>query len=445
MRILSKKSEYRYWNKGRELASPDELKRIQLKEVQAMLKRCYDKVQHFHKKYDAIKLKPEDVKTLDDLKKVPLTLKTDLRDNYPFGLFAAPMNEIIRIHASSGTTGKPTVVGYTRHDIDDVWTECMARTCVCGGLFKGDIVQNAYGYGLFTGGLGFHYGAERIGAAVIPISGGNTERQIMLIQDFGSTAITCTPSYAIYLAEMLEQMKIPREQIKLHTGIFGAEFWTEKMREKIEEKLHVRAIDIYGLSEMCGPGVSVDCIDQQGLHIWSDHFLPEIVDRETHESVAPGEKGDLIFSTITKEGIPLPRYDTRDQTSLNFEKCSCGRWHPRHSKILGRSDDMMKIKGINVFPSQIESVLLKIPGLGEYYEIVVGREGVLENLKVRIELTPQVFSDKMKDIENFRRTVEKELFNVLQINCQVELVAPGAIPRSMSKAKRVIDLRKEGM
>ncbi|MHA1700578.1 MAG: phenylacetate--CoA ligase family protein [Promethearchaeota archaeon] len=431
-----------YWNKEIETLSREKLEDIQVRRFKELARRCYEKVKHYKKKFSEMGITPDDFKSLDDITKFPLTVKTDLRDNYPFGMFAEPLENIVRIHASSGTTGKPTVVGYTKHDIDDVWTEVMARTCVATGMTHKDIIQNAYGYGLFTGGLGFHYGAEKIGATVIPISGGNTERQIMLMQDFGSTVITCTPSYAVYLGEVIKQKGIPSENIKLHTGIFGAEPWSNKLREKIEDSLKLRAIDIYGLSEITGPGVSVECVHQKGLHVWEDHFLVEALDSENMEPVAPGEQGELVFSTLTKVGIPLIRYTTKDVSSLDFETCECGRTHARHSKITGRSDDMLIIRGINVFPSQIEHVLMKIPGVAEHYEIIVDRD-ILDILKVRVELTQKTFSDKMTDLENLKKEIENQLYTTLQVRASVELVEPNTIPRSVGKAKRVIDLRKE--
>ncbi|MHA1681894.1 MAG: phenylacetate--CoA ligase family protein [Promethearchaeota archaeon] len=431
-----------YWNEKIETAPRAEIEEIQTRRFKELLNRCYTKVQAYKKKFSENGVTPDDFKTLADVTKFPLTVKNDLRDNYPFGMFAEPLDKIVRIHASSGTTGKPTVVGYTEHDIWDVWTEVMARTCMCAGMSGKDILQNAYGYGLFTGGLGFHYGAEKIGSTVIPISGGNTDRQLMLMQDFGSTVITCTPSYAVFLAESIKQKGIDRDKIKLHTGIFGAEPWSEKLREKIESSLQVKAIDIYGLSEITGPGVSCDCVYQDGLHIWEDHFLVEALDSKTMEPVAPGESGELVFSTITKEGIPLIRYTTKDVATLNYEKCECGRTHVRHSKITGRSDDMLIIRGINVFPSQIEHVLMKIPGVAEHYEIIVDRD-ILDKLKVRVELSTKTFSDKMSDLEGLKKTIEQELRSTLQVHADVELVAPGTIPRSVGKAKRVIDMRKE--
>ncbi len=434
-------NEILYWNKEIETASRETINEIQTRRFKELLNRVYEKVAHYKKKFSAMGITPDDFKSLADLKKFPITVKTDLRDNYPFGLFAEPLENIVRIHASSGTTGKPTVVGYTKHDIDDVWTEVMARSLVAAGTTKKDVVHNAYGYGLFTGGLGIHYGAERIGAAVIPISGGMTERQLMLMEDFGSTVLTCTPSYAAFLGETIKQQGI-RDRLKIHTGVFGAEPWSEKMREKLEDLLGINAIDIYGLSEICGPGVSNECIFKHGPHVWEDHFLPEIIDSKTQEPVAPGESGELVFSTITKEGIPLVRYTTRDIAKLDTEKCECGRVHARHSKITGRSDDMLIIRGVNVFPSQVEHVLMKIPGVAEHYEIVVDRD-VLDMLKVRVELTPKTFSDKMSELEGLKKQIEKELNFTLQISATVELVAPGTIPRSVGKAKRVIDMRKE--
>lgn len=438
-----------YYNKDIETAPRERLTEIQVRQFKQLLKRVYERVRHYKQKFDNLGIGPDDFKSLDDLKRFPITFKDELRDNYPFGLFAEPMENIVRVHVSSGTTGKPTVVGYTRHDIDEVWTEVMARSCACAGMTSKDIAQNAYGYGLFTGGLGFHYGAEKVGATVIPMGGGNTERQLMLMEDFGSTVLTCTPSYAAFLAESIKASGIDRAKIKLRTGIFGAEPWTNKMREKLETMFSevnasgsFTALDVYGLSEITGPGVSQECPHKAGNHVWEDHFLPEIVDSKNREPVAPGEFGELVFSTITKEGIPLVRYTTKDIANLTYEPCACGRTHARHSKITGRTDDMLIIRGINVFPSQIEHVLMKIPGVAEHYEIIVDRQ-VLDKIKVRVELTAKTFTDRMAGLEGLKRQIEKELYVVLQITAEVELVAPGTIPRSVGKAKRVIDLRKE--
>ena len=438
-----------YWKKEIECMDRAELEKIQLKLTQGMIKRCYDNVPFFKRKFSEKGLTPEDLKTLKDLQKFPLVQKNDLRDNYPYGLFAEPISNVIRIHASSGTTGKPILGGYTKHDVHNVFAECVARSLVASGIHTGDIIQNAYRYGLFTGGLGIHYGAELIGACVVPISGGNTDRQLMLMQDFGATAITCTPSYMVFLAEEINRRKLDRSKIKLRVGIHGAEPWSEKMREKIESLMPgMMAVDIYGLTEIIGPGVSNNCIENryQGLHVWEDHFLPETLDPEhDFEPVAPGEKGEIVFSTLSREATPLPRYRAKDITRLNYEKCICGRTHCRHDKITGRTDDMLIIHGINVFPSQIEAILMEMPELGGYYEIVIDRKelGALDKVVIRIELNDKTFSDKIKDLEAFTKHVADRLYSTLLFHAKVELVAPGTIPRSEGKAKRVVDLRKD--
>ncbi|MFB0562537.1 MAG: phenylacetate--CoA ligase family protein [Candidatus Lokiarchaeia archaeon] len=433
-----------YWNKDVELSSREEIEEMQSKRLSNMTKYCYDNVPFYNQKFKEAGLRPEDIKSIEDITKIPLTLKTDLRENYPFKMFAKPLDEIVRLHASSGTSGSPTVVGYTRNDIE-TWTELMARTITCPGGHKGDIIQNAYGYGLFTGGLGFHYGGERIGAAVIPISGGNTGLQIKLMKDFGSTILTCTPSYSLFVAEFAEQEGINiSKDFKLRMGIFGAEPASETLRSKIEESLYIDAYDIYGLSEIYGPGVSVECPEKNGLHVWEDQFIPEVIDQDSEEPVSPGEKGVMLFTPLTKEGIPLLRYLTSDITSLNYDKCDCGREMVRMSKIMGRADDMLIVRGVNVYPSQIEHVLMGIPGVSENYQIVIDRD-ILDTLTVKIEVTPERFSDKMKDLVNFQRVVEDELFETLRVKAKIELVGPGEIPRSMGKAKRVIDLRKENI
>lgn len=436
--------KYLYWNKDVELFSREELERIQSKRLRSMVKYCCDNVRLYNERFKNAGLNPEDIKSVKDVTKIPFTFKDDLRENYPFKMFAKPLEEIVRLHASSGTSGSPTVVGYTRNDIE-TWTELMARTITCPGGHKGDILQNAYGYGLFTGGLGFHYGGERIGAAVIPISGGNTSLQIKLMRDFGSTILTCTPSYSLYIAEYAKQEGVDIEkEIKLRLGIFGAEPSSETLRNKIENSLNIDAFDIYGLSEIYGPGVSVECPEKNGLHIWEDQILPEVIDKETREPVSPGEKGILLFTPLTKEGVPLLRYITNDIASLNYEKCNCSREMVRMSKVTGRADDMLIVRGVNVYPSQIEHVLMGIPGVGENYQIVVDRD-ILDTLTVRVEVTQEKFSDRIKDLENFQRMIEERLFEALRVKVKIELVAPGEIPRSMGKAKRVIDLRKENI
>ena len=373
---------------------------------------------------------------------LPFTTKQDMRDSYPYGLFAAPLEEIVRIHASSGTTGKPTVVGYTHKDID-TWSELMARSFVAAGAHRGDIIHNAYGYGLFTGGLGAHYGAERLGASVIPISGGNTKRQIMIMQDFGSTVLTCTPSYSLFMAEEARAEGVDFKKLKLRVGIFGAEPWSEAMRGEIEEKLNLAAIDIYGLSEIMGPGVAIECIEaKKGLHIWEDHFIPEIIDPETGRCLPHGERGELVITTITKQGIPLIRYRTRDITSITYEPCACGRTHARISRMSGRSDDMLIIRGVNVFPSQIESILVGIEGVEPHYLLIVDRRDNLDTLEVQVEVDERIFSDEIKVLQLLSKQIEKEIKDVLGVTCTAKLVEPRTIQRSEGKAKRVIDNRK---
>jgi phenylacetate-CoA ligase len=430
-----------YWNQAVECMDREQLYELQLKKLKETVKRVYERVPFYKKAFDEKGIKPEDVQSLDDLKRLPFTLKQDLRDNYPFGLFCADMKDIVRIHASSGTTGKPTVVGYTQRDIDN-WADLMARTITFAGGTKDSIVQVAYGYGLFTGGLGAHYGSERLGAATVPMSGGNTKKQIMLMQDFGTTILACTPSYALNLAENIEEMGIPRSSLKLQGGVFGAEPWTEAMRTEIERRLGILAIDIYGLSEIMGPGVASDCEYKQGLHIAEDFFLAEIVDTETLEPLPYGEKGELVITTIDKYGIPLIRYRTRDITSLHIEKCGCGRTMARMEKVLGRSDDMLIIRGVNVFPSQIESVLVQIAEVSPHYQIVVDRVDNFDTLEVQVEVSNEMFSDEVKKLEALSKRIKAEMQSVLSISVAVTLVEPKTIARSEGKAKRVIDNRK---
>ncbi|HQN93751.1 MAG TPA: phenylacetate--CoA ligase [Prolixibacteraceae bacterium] len=429
------------WNENIECASRDSMSQLQTERLIRTVKRVYHDVPYYRKKMQEVGLVPEDIRTLDDLVKLPFTTKTDLRDNYPFGTFAVPMSEIVRIHASSGTTGRPTVVGYTRNDIA-MWAENVTRSLCMAGVTKNDLVQVAYGYGLFTGGLGLHYGTENLGASVIPISGGNTHKQIQLLQDFGSTVICCTPSYVLHIAEVLEEMKIDASSLKLRVGIFGAEPWSENMRRDIEKKLKIKAIDIYGLSEVMGPGVSCECTHQAGMHINEDHFIPEIINPETLLPVEPGEVGELVFSTITKEGIPLLRYRTRDLTRLIYDKCECGRTLVRMEKCKGRSDDMLIIRGVNVFPSQIESVLLEMSETEPHYLIFVEREGNLDTVKVQVEVQEQFFSDEIKELQNLTKKIKYKLESTLGISVTVQLVEPKTIERSAGKAKRVIDNRK---
>lgn len=384
---------------------------------------------------------PEDIEGIDDLSRLPFTTKEDLRDNYPYGLFAVPMSEIIRIHASSGTTGKPTVVGYTRRDIA-VWSEVVARILTSAGVERDDYIHVAYGYGLFTGGLGIHYGSEKVGATVIPISAGNTKKQLQLMEDLGSTILACTPSYALYLAETIEELNIKRDNLKLKIGIFGAEPWTNNMRKKVEELLNIKAIDIYGLSEIIGPGVASECEYQYGLHINEDHFIPEIIDPETLEVLPAGERGELVFTTVTKEGLPLLRYRTGDLSRLIYDKCRCGRSLVRMEKCLGRSDDMLIIRGVNVFPSQIESILLEMGETEPHYRLIVDRENNLDVLEVQVEVDDQFFSDEIKKLEQLSRKIRSNIQSTLGISVKVTLVEPRTFERSEGKTERVIDNRK---
>lgn len=429
-----------YWNEAKECMERDELQALQLERLQQMVTRIYHNVPFYRDAFQKLGVEPEDIKSLNDLSKLPFTTKQDLRDNYPYGLFATPMSQIVRLHASSGTTGKPTVVGYTRNDIT-TWSEIVARSMVCGGADQNSVIQISYGYGLFTGGLGAHYGAERLGSSVIPMSGGNTEKQIMLMKDFGATTLACTPSYAIYLAEAMEEMGVELEDISLKTGIFGAEPWSESMRSQIEKKLNIKAYDIYGLSEVMGPGVSMECECQNGMHIWEDHFIPEIIDPITLEPLPYGEKGELVFTTITKEGLPLLRYRTKDISMLTAEKCKCGRTHVRMQRVSGRTDDMLIIRGVNVFPSQVESVLLEIGEVEPHYQLIVTRNGNLDELEILVELSEKSFSDKISILESLERRIMNRISSVLGISAKIRFVEPKTIPRSQGKAVRVIDKR----
>jgi phenylacetate-CoA ligase len=417
------------------------IKKVQSDRLRETVDRVYFNVPYYRKKMQEAGLGPESIQTIDDLSRLPFTTKQDLRDNYPFGLFAVPMSEIVRIHASSGTTGKPTVVGYTRNDIA-TWSEVMARTLTSAGATRNDFIQIAYGYGLFTGGLGLHYGGEKVGASVIPISGGNTVRQIQLMHDFGSTVLACTPSYALFLAEAIEESGIRRDELKLRVGVFGAEPWTENMRREIENKLRIKAIDIYGLSEVIGPGVASECHVQQGLHINEDHFYPEIIDPETLEILPVGSTGELVFTTITKEGLPLIRYRTRDLTRLNYEKCSCGRTMVRMDKCLGRSDDMLIIRGVNLFPSQVETVLLEISETKPHYLLIVERQNNLDSLELKVEVEEDFFQDKISELQTLRQKIQHAVESATGLGLKVTLVEPKTIERSEGKSKRVIDNRK---
>ncbi|MCL5981258.1 MAG: phenylacetate--CoA ligase [Firmicutes bacterium] len=421
--------------------SRDRLREVQLRRLKKTLERVFSSVPHYRRGFQAAGVEPGDIRELSDLARLPLTVKQDFRDNYPFGLFAVPQNEVVRYHSSSGTTGKPTVVGYTRQDLA-TWAELMARSLVSAGTTRNSVVQNAYGYGMFTGGLGVHYGAELVGAAVIPISGGNTQRQIMIMQDFGTDILTCTPSYALFVAEVMEEMGLTRKDFKLKAGIFGAEPWSEKMREQIEARLGISAFDIYGLSEIIGPGVAMECEGKCGLHIFEDHFITEIIDPDTGQPLPYGESGELVLTTITKEALPVIRYRTRDITTLDVEPCLCGRTHVRMKKVTGRNDDMIIIRGVNVFPTQVESVLLEIGETEPHYQLVVTRQGSLDMLEIQVEVSEKMFSDKVKRLEELEKKISSQVESILGLSAKVRLVEPKSIPRSEGKAKRVIDKRQ---
>lgn len=429
------------WQKEIETMPREELEKLQSERLVWQVNRMYERVELFRNRMDELGLKPSDIHGIEDLYKLPFSYKQDLRDYYPYGLFAEPMENIVRVHASSGTTGKKIVVGYTRNDVDK-WDDCVARMMAAIGLDNTDFVQVAYGYGLFTGGLGAHGGATKLGATVIPISSGNTANQIQTMIDFGSTCLCCTPSYAMYLGEAIEEAGLT-DQLKLKAGIFGAEPWTEEMRHAIEEKLRIKAYDIYGLSEIMGPGVSYECEHQCGMHVCEDMFIPEIIDPDTGEVLPKGSTGELVFTTITKEGFPLIRYRTRDICSLNYEQCACGRTHARMNKPTGRSDDMLIIRGVNVFPSQIEEVLLKVgSGITPNYQIIVDRVNNNDTFEVNVEMDEAMFADDVKSIEKLEKTITNEIRSMLGIGAKVRLVNPKSIARSEGKAKRVIDNRK---
>ena len=429
------------WSPEYESMSRQRLEELQLKRLKATVERIYQNVPFYREKMKTQGIKPEDLQTLADLKYFPFTTKEDLRENYPFGLFATDMDEVVRIHASSGTTGRMTVVGYTKKDIN-TWSEVMARSITCTGGGPRDRIQVSYGYGLFTGGLGVHYGAELVGATVVPVSGGNTKRQIQVMKDFGITILACTPSYALYMAETAEEMGIDLRTLPLKIGIFGAEPWTEQMRREIETKLGIKAYDIYGLSEIIGPGVAIECQEQEGLHINEDHFLTEVIDPQTGEVLPYGEKGELVFTTLTKEAFPLLRYRTRDLSLLYPEACACGRTVARMHRILGRTDDMLIIRGVNIFPSQIESVLLENGDVSPHYQLVVDRKGNLDDLEVWVEVSEELFASEVRKLEHLGKSIKQKIESTLGINVRVKLVEPKTIQRSEGKAKRVIDRRE---
>ena len=418
----------------------EKMRELQSERLIKLVNFVYNNVEFYKKRMDAAGVSPGDIHSIDDIVKLPYTTKDDLRDNYPFGLFAVPHSDIVRIHASSGTTGKATVVGYTRSDLD-IWNECVARCFTMAGVTKDDIIQIAYGYGLFTGGLGAHGGAEKIGAMVVPMSTGNSKKLTTMMTDFGATAIACTPSYLLHISELLKEEGL-LDKIKLKTAICGAEPWTEKMRLDIEEKLGISAHDIYGLSEIMGPGVACDCKHHKGLHICEDHFYPEIIDPKTLEPVADGETGELVFTTLTKEGIPLIRYRTKDLTSISRDRCDCGRTSARISRFKGRSDDMLIIRGVNVFPTQVEAALLEVKEVTPHYMMVIDRENNLDKLEIRVEVDSQYYTDEIKGIEALSKKIAHTVQQALGINAKIKLMGPGTLERSFGKAVHVIDNRK---
>jgi len=429
------------WQPAAETLATQELAALQMERLRVTLENARDNVPFYRKKLAETGVAPGDVTCHGDVARLPFTTKVDLRDHYPFGMFARPRDRIVRVHASSGTTGNPTTVGYTRQDID-TWGDLIARTLAAGGVKPGDLLQNAYGYGLFTGGLGLHFGAERLGCTVVPISGGNTERQLKIMRDFGATALSCTPSYAMYLADAARDRGLRPADLPIRVGFHGAEPWTNELRLQIEAGLGIDALDIYGLSEMGGPGVAFECLRKSGMHINEDHYLAEIIDPDTLRPLPEGEVGELVFTTLSREAQPLIRYRTRDLCSLTSEPCACGRTSARMSKPIGRSDDMLIIRGVNVFPSQIEEVLMSIPEIEPHYQIVVDRKGYLDVIEVWVEVGEDVFAATMGDLERFQRKVQAQIFNVLNIQVAVKLKEPKAIQRSEGKAVRVVDRRK---
>ncbi len=430
-----------YWQPESECMDRDELEQLQLERLESTLSRVYMNVPFYRKKFDAIKFNPDDLRSLDDIRRLPFTTKNDLRDNYPYGLFAVPLREVVRVHASSGTTGMATVVGYSRNDIK-TWSNLVARVLTAGGITKDDVIQISFNYGLFTGAFGLHYGAERVGASVIPISSGNTKRQIKIMQDFKTTALVGTPSYAMLIADTMMEMGINRNSLSLKYGLFGAEPWSDAMRNELEDKLKITATDNYGLSEVMGPGVAGECLERTGLHIAEDHFLIELIDPETLEPVKPGDVGELVVTTLTKEAFPVIRYRTRDLARILPGTCPCGRTMRRMTRVMGRTDDMLIIRGVNVFPQQIETVLFEIEGIAPHYQIVIDRTGALDETTVNVEVSEQIFFDEMKKQSELKETIKKRLASELGISVEVKLVEKKTLERFEGKAKRVIDNRK---
>ena len=438
-------TDSKYWNKRIETMSVQDLREHQLGKLKKQVKYCYENSTFYRKKFKKSGLKPDDIKTLEDLQKIPFTVKNDLRDNYPLGMLTVKPVDVVEIHASSGTTGNPIIGAYTAKDIAS-WQELMARSIHTTGGRKEDVIHIAYGYGLFTGGLGFHYGAQKIGAMTVPVSGGMTQRQIKLMKDLGATVLCCTPSFAVYLAEAMSKAGVdPRKDLKLRIGLFGAEPWSSKIRERIEVDMGIEAFDVYGLTELCGPGVSIECSEHTGLNIWEDHFLVETIDPEMGEVLSPGEEGELVFTTLTKTGMPMLRFRTRDISVINSAKCACGRTHARMIRVRGRSDDMLIIRGVNVFPSQVEVAVMSFPELAPYYQIVVDRPSALDTFAVKLELTEKASKNKKVDTDALRREIQGKIHSIIGLSAEIEIVKCGELPRSEGKAKHVLDLRKGKM
>jgi len=435
----------KYWNEKIETLPSEEIKKYQLQKLREQMRYCYSNSVFYHKKFDSVGLKPEDIKSFDDIQKIPFTVKADLKDNYPYGMVAVDLDDVVEIHASSGTTGNPIVGAYTRNDLA-IWQELMARSIYTTGGRAEDVLHVAYGYGLFTGGFGFHYGAQKLGARIVPIGGGMTQRQINLMKDLGVTILACTPSFAVYLAEtMAKEGVVPQKDLKLTRGIFGAEPWSQQIRQRIEKELGIEAFDIYGLTELCGPGVSVECPIHNGLHVWEDHFIVETIDSDTGESLPDGQEGELVFTALGKTGMPILRYRTRDISKVTREKCACGRTHARMLRVTGRSDDMLIVRGVNVFPSQIEFAVMQFSELATQYLIVLDRPGALDTFLVKVELTEQAQKNSQLDIKKLKHNIQKRIHIITGLTADIEVVKPNELPRTEGKAKRVLDLRKGKM
>ena len=434
-------TDMKIWDPKNECMLREDILQLQLERLQSLVNRCYKNVAFYRKKFDEMNIDPEAIQSLEDLKDLPFTTKDDLRNSYPYGMFAVPLREVVRIHSSSGTTGKATVVGYTQNDIH-LWSDLVARFLTAGGVTKDDVIQIAFGYGLFTGGFGLHYGAEKIGASVIPASSGNTKRQILIMKDFKTTALVCTPSYALYIAEVMEEMGIDPKPLSLKLGLFGSEPWSERMRQQIEERLYISATDNYGLSEVIGPGVSGECEHKNGLHIFEDHFIPEIINPKTCEPLPMGARGELVITSLTKEAFPVIRYRTGDITHLTDEPCACGRTLIRMKKVSGRTDDMLIVRGVNVFPSQVEEILMGIEGTEPHYQIIVDRKKAMDELEILVEVSENIFFDEMKQQQELIERIYREISSNLGVSAKIKLVEAKSIERSTGKAKRVIDKRQ---